>query len=573
MAHFPLKTHLTRGANRAKAVCRASWHQITLFFQKVVAAVQKCLLKIFNWVVLGTKISLLSVAIVVISFIVLCLLIVFWAFLSTSCAATTRYMLLRDIPGSTLVPLAFNVLPLITEWWRSEAIDTAIKNYLPPAVQPSVRLGNNSEIAFGPQSIFTSTAQQVVEKASDIKLALIKEYTESIIATSTLVLPYSDSKKSTLLFSGSSGEVNLDQIFRSPTAPFFSTEGGEYKGEIQLVFLKEEIGLDAALVVEISMLYAEDETDWALSGLKTLFTASQTVHVSTGPPEPRFFRKLWNEVVEFVFYVPLAMYRILFHMCLHNVHAPFPRVDHRREVAVVVPVYTGFSPPLAIRSHLRALNFTIFQQRTPVEKETVQRNGGLLGGIFPKRTISLERHRKVRLSRWLFHSSLRLEGIVYWLTEYPITSFVVLLGVFASLWAAVGVILLGSLLYFFWAVEKDEADEAADLEESNESEASNIFTDETSSQSTVASSAMDVPDDRNVAPKPRSLPRSSVKALPMASFRAPVRKDEIISSSGSERGEVEERGDSSLDRVEESRFTRGSKGEEGSMRRRKKGRV
>lgn len=373
-----------------------------------------------------TKISLISFLVAVATIILVCFGIMLFSTLCITSAATTRYMMLKDVPGSTVIPLSFNVLPLVTEWWRGEVIDRAIVHYLP---QDSSQSSNNS--------LHVSTANYVMEHASDLKISLLQKYIDYIIATSTLLIP--TSSESTLIFT-SRGEVNYDKLFSNPTAPLFTTDG-EYSATVQLVLLKEEVGSETALVLEYAMLYS-DEEEWSLPTLKVLFASSHSVNVRTGPYERWLLRSLLNGLIEFIFYVPLRIYRFFYHVSLDYVNAPFPNIDHRSEISVVVPLYNRFTPPSLLRNQLRAINFTLFQQLGSGEQ------------------------KKVRISRWMVHSSIQLTGIAYWLREYPFTSFIFLSSFYgATYFFALASLLALAALFFLWMKYKGESDEVEEEEE------------------------------------------------------------------------------------------------------------
>eukprot|EP00796_Vickermania_ingenoplastis_P003595 gene3595-2536_t len=382
-------TSVENGANRA----RSAWHS---FAQRVV---------------LYTKYSLISIIVVLAAMVVIVVAAAAFVTVTVTSAATTRFILLRHVPGSCVVPLSFNVLPLITEWWRSDAIDRAVSLYLPGQAPPTET-----------RALHSSTSTLVAERASDLKLSVLQQYVDSIVATSTLVLP--SMEPSELLFSPS-GDFNYDRLFSGEVKPLFTADG-EYAATVQLVLLKEEIGADTSLVLQYAMLYS-DEDSWSLPSLKVLFHSSHSVTIRTGPGKPRFLYSLFTTLVETVFYVPLRVYRYLYYVALDNVNSPFPNINHPQEVSVVIPLYTRFTPPVPLRSNLRALNFTVFQQRRDPEEQ------------------------KIRISRWMFHSNVRLGGLAYWLYEYPFSSFVLLSLAFGIAYGCVllGFVAVGICLFFY----------------------------------------------------------------------------------------------------------------------------
>lgn len=442
---------------------------------------------IFRIFFFTTKISLFSI---IISFALVCLLLVgvcLLTILSTTSAATVRYLLLKDVPGNGVVSLSFNVLPLVTEWWRGDVIDKAVHLYLPSSDLPftpeegedkkeerknadaraSYTVAERIRRGQANNLFSTEVSTAVLTKASDIKISLVRQYVDAIVATSTLLIPSRDRLRFHPSMQGvgfptifsSSGEVNPDLLFLPPTDPFFTLEA-EYAGSIQLVFLKEGVGVDAMLVVDYAILYADSgggrsgtddtsfssEDEWLLPNLRVLFRDTQTTHIRTGPPSRSRLRVLIRRGVERLFSIPLRVYRYLYYIALDTDNAPFPFIDSRREVSVVVPLYKRFTPPAPIRDRLRAINFTIYQAQFS------------------------QGEKKIRLSRWMFHSSIQLTGLAFYLREYPLISFVLLFFFFVVLYSVGFAIFVCVVLWKCFRGGAKESDENNWTESANEND-------------------------------------------------------------------------------------------------------
>lgn len=427
-----------------------------------------------------TKISLYSFLLtIVFTFLIFVGLIVL-GILSTTSAASVRYLWVKDIPGNGVVRLSFNVLPLVTEWWRSTAIDSALQYYLPPPeCQAEIEdgkgeKGERKHLEMRKPNIFTErektgfpnreyvagVSSTIITQASQVKISLVQQYVNAMVATSTLLIP----SKNRLslhrsmarmgfpsLFS-SSGKVNPDLLFKPPVDPFFTLDA-EYSGSIQLVFLKEDVGADSVLVVDFSILYAdmgegggevvggkpaslEDEDEWLLPHLRVLFGDTQTVHIQTGPPARSRLKRWLYKGVEKFFFFPLLACRYLYYFALDYENGPFPFIDSSKEVAVVIPLYKRFIPPSPIRDRLRAINFTIYQAQSSQEE------------------------KKVRLSRWMFHSSIQLQGVAYYFREYPFISFLLLCVFFSGVYFFGFVTLLLLVGWKCWRGEEKEEEQA-----------------------------------------------------------------------------------------------------------------
>lgn len=439
--------------------CSECFSSLKRFYLFLLKKCSLALAFIFNFFRITTKISLFSFffgfAFFFLIVTALCALVV----VNTLSSAAVRYLWLKDVPGNGLLSLSFNALPLTTEWWRSDALDKAVNYYLPPSedtfLQTELRSEENEKNSADQKSsalvgtlrkskfdgIYSTTvASSVLTKASDIKISLLRQYVDSLVATSTLLIPSHTriSGRPSLgpmgfsSFYSSSGEVNPDLLFKAPADPFFTREA-EYAGSVQLVFLKEAIGFDSVLVVDYSILYAAEEggkragpveeDEWLLPNLKVLFRDVQTVHIRTGPPFRLWWEKLIYNALGNLFYIPLLACRYLYYIALDYENAAFPFIDSYREVAVVVPLYKRFSPPAPIRDRLRAINFTIYQAQASQED------------------------KQARLSRWMFHSSIQLTGIAYYLREYPMVSFTLLFFFFGGLYST-GAILV--ILFVLW---------------------------------------------------------------------------------------------------------------------------
>lgn len=438
--------------------CAACFSSLKRFYFFLFEKFSRTLANILNFFRITTKIYFFSFFFGFALFFLIVAGLCALAVVNTVSSAAVRYLWLKDVPGNGLISLSFNALPLITEWWRSDALDKAVNYYLPPSEDSFMQMGLKSEenennfVDPKPSALVKTVrksqfegvhsmtvASTVLAKASDIKISLLRQHVDSIVATSTLLIP-SHTRISgrpsvgPMGFSSiysSSGEVNPDLLFKAPADPFFTREA-EYAGSVQLIFLKEAVGFEAVLVVDYSILYAaeeggkragpaEEEDEWLLPNLKVLFRDTQTVHIRTGPPLRPWWEKLMYNYFGSLFYIPLWVYRYLYYIALDYENAAFPFIDGFREVAVVVPLYQRFTPPAPIRDRLRAINFTIYQAQASQEE------------------------RKARLSRWMFHSSIQLTGMAYYLREYPLISFAFLFiffGLVYSTGAIVAVLLV-----------------------------------------------------------------------------------------------------------------------------------
>lgn len=416
-------------------------------------------------------------------------------------AVVVRYYTLSRVAGNHVVPLPFNTMPLHTEWWRNRPIDDAITRFVPSLEYAGARRsslpgpdadgngggrreggegeggnafpfygvaaedgasgigaspGNDDDLlsrirqaglrltgqgaAVDGGGGVGGLVQAQAGKLLDFKLAFLQQYANSLLATSTMIISTGAAK--TLFLPG--GAVNMEAIFDFGS-PMFSAQG-VYSGRMQLVFVREEVGRDVSVIVESAMLFAEDaRSPQSLSSLDVLFRRTHTVHVRTGDPPLSWVARFVAWWLRIVFYLPLKAYEVSQRWIRDSRSAPFPPIDHDREVAVLVDVYERFTPPPSLRSRLRALNFTVYYNHLN-EGSALSRAGA---------------RGRPALSRITFYSHVRLRGFTYFMAAYPVVSFLFLTAVLLVVYAAVALTTVtvgGAVLYyrFFSGAESDD---------------------------------------------------------------------------------------------------------------------
>ncbi|CCW71635.1 unnamed protein product [Phytomonas sp. Hart1] len=310
-----------------------------------------------------------------------------------------RYYMLRHVAGSHVIPLDFNTMPFYTEWWRNQPIDDAAFTHLSLLAQERPPVGSRLE---GNQSgRMTPYSSEGVELAyADMKLSILNRYRNSVLATSTMVLSSGLTEKVFL----HGGDVNLEAIFQLGS-PIFNAKA-EYFGKMQFVFLREDVGRDVTLMVENTMLLAEDaDLPQPLATLDVVFRKYVSLNVRTGDPLLWWPIRIAKYIFQILFYIPLKGFQIIQRLYIDSNTAPFPKIDHDREVAVTVNLYNRFAPPLSLQSRLRAMNVTVYQNHDGDS------------------SVSLKRAKLLRMT---FYSFLDLHGVVGWLVHHPVISFVFL---------------------------------------------------------------------------------------------------------------------------------------------------
>ncbi|ESL06507.1 hypothetical protein TRSC58_05818 [Trypanosoma rangeli SC58] len=300
-----------------------------------------------------------------------------------------RHYVLLHAPGNQLLPLTFNTMPYETELWRLHTLDTLVSRL---ASEPETlpRQGDGRSVVARKESTGAELSLSVAEQAASLKMSLIQQYVQNTLATSTLLVPTLVRRE---VFPPGGG-VSIEALFQQ-RKPMFNARG-VYDAKMQLVFMKEEVGRDVSLVLESSVLFSEDsDVSQALSGLDVLLKTTTSLTFTTGEKETSLLMHLVKTSFRFAFFVPLWMYEKFIEL-LHRDF--FPGVDTSTEVAVVVDVYSGFEPPLALQPRLRAINFTLYQE--------------------VKNALG-----RARLLRMHFFNRVHLAGLAYYFSTYTLTSF------------------------------------------------------------------------------------------------------------------------------------------------------
>lgn len=338
---------------------------------------------------------------------------------SVAAAAGLRRLVLANVPGTTVIPLHFNALPFHSEdWQRHLPEDAALRDFFLPDKDTRALLSSA-----GARGDMTHFLEQRMGQLVDTKFSLLSHFVNSHLASTTMHIPRSS--HSSEVFAPRGG-INLESLFQLGPAMFNAR--GEYTGRLQVVLAKEEEGRDVSLVLEASVLFAEDAVAVSsLHQLDVLFKTSTSAAVRTGPPHRALLIVLVKKAVRLCFYPPVRAYEYLMQSLRQRDNAAFPPVDASREVAVVLDVYGRFTPPLTLQPRLRAMNFTLFQLPDPMSPG------------------------RVKLSRLVFLSTVQLTGVARWLADYPISTFLLLVAVFFGVSAAMSVgLLLGVAGYVYW---------------------------------------------------------------------------------------------------------------------------
>lgn len=358
---------------------------------------------------------------------------------SVAAAAGLRRYVLANVPGTTVVPISFNALPFHSDDWQQHLPeDSALKEFFLPDRETRALIAS-----MGTRADPTHFLEQRMGQLVDTKFSLLNHFVNSHLASTTMYIPRA--AVSSEVFSPRGG-VNLESLFRLGPAMFNAR--GEYTARMQVVLAKEEVGRDVSLILESSMLFSEDATSVEpLHQFDVLFKRSSSVSTRTGPPYRAFAVVVVKKLLRLCFYPPTRAYEYLLASLRQRDNAAFPPIDASREVAVVMEVYGRFTPPLALQPRLRAMNFSLYQ--------------------LPE----LSSPSRVKLSRMVFLSTVQLTGIARWLADYPISTFLVMVGVFFGLSAAMSVgTLLGIAGYVYWTWFRTPSKSSSEDKESSDSE-------------------------------------------------------------------------------------------------------
>lgn len=338
---------------------------------------------------------------------------------SVATAAGIRHLVLANVPGTAVIPLHFNALPFHSDdWQRHMPEDAALREFLLPDRETRALLQGVAR-----QADTAAVVERRMEQFADAKFSLLSHFVNSHLASTTMPIPRAAASAD--VFSPRGG-VNVEGLFQLGPALFNAK--GEYTAKLQVVLAKEEVGRDVPLVLESAMLFSEDATAvQPLAHFDVLFRQSTSAAVRTGPPYRAWFVVLAKQLLRLTFYLPVRSYEYLERTLRQGDGAPFPPVDAAREVAVVLGVYERFTPPLALQPRLRAMNFTLFQ------------------------LPDVGAPSRVKVSRLVFLSTVRLTGVARWMTDYPVSTFLLLVSTFFGLFAIVSVgSVLSLFVYVYW---------------------------------------------------------------------------------------------------------------------------
>lgn len=347
---------------------------------------------------------------------------------SVATAAAIRYYTLSNVPGVRVTPLHFNALPFHGDAWRRSLPDDATMKHFFLSQSDAARASIEPVTA---ATDFPERRRSNVDRSysladhfADAKFSLLMRYVDSHLASSTFHIPRA--APSTEMFTPT-GAVNLEALFRRGP-PMFNALG-EYTAKLQVVVMRDdELGGDATLVLESSVLFSEYANDMPpLHQLNVLFKSSTTATVRIGDAFEMSLLRALRRVLRLCFYIPVTTYEYFMASLLSYSDAPFPSIQRDREVSVVMDVYDRFIPPWALQPRLRAMNFTLYQ------------------------LPDLTEVRRVKVSRMVLYSTVRLTGVAQLLADYPLVSFITLVVVFFALYVAVVVVFLGALtVYVYW---------------------------------------------------------------------------------------------------------------------------
>ncbi|KAH8617596.1 hypothetical protein ERJ75_000361300 [Trypanosoma vivax] len=299
-----------------------------------------------------------------------------------------RQYVLFNAPSNRLFSVQFNTLPLETEPWRLQQVRDAIsrlsaETHIIPHNGCDIASLKNSEVKGGARFI------PLEEQAALLKMSIVSNLVKSMVATGTFVIP-SHVRGEVFL---PDGGVSIEGLFRQPS-PMFSARA-TYRADAQLVFVKEEASRDVAMMLESSMLISDDPyAPQSIGSLHTLFKTTASFTLTTGERGGGWLTQLKTILVNVFCFAPMWFVETLFPILATGV---FPAYSGSTEVAVVVPLYSDFEPPLYLQPRLRAINFTLYQ-------------------------VGAEGGAKVSLKRVDLFTSVQLSGLAYYFSTYSLSS-------------------------------------------------------------------------------------------------------------------------------------------------------
>lgn len=262
-------------------------------------------------------------------------------------------------------------------------------------------------------------------------------------------------------------ESSTSDLFLPTATPIFNAAGA-YSATLQLVFLKQKKphhssggggGDPVSVSVHTTMLAVPRHHHssssatppiWKLSSVFRREHGTSFLSGDVSSSGASTIASLATQIIDLVLYMPKTTIGLAWSVFQEG-SSVFPLVAlDGSEVAVEVPLYHRFHPPMELQHRLAALNVSVFQRRDEGEGDDGEdlNNDDNSRASLPASSSSqrIDRQRTLRHSRQRregrsstsrlhvvranVHFTVQLEGLAYLLTEYPLSSAAVLTFIF-----------------------------------------------------------------------------------------------------------------------------------------------
>jgi hypothetical protein len=431
------------------------------------------------WFVLSTFILLGALL------MVLCLL---WCCFIGGVASSVavRHYMLRNIPEHQVLPLELEVASMQTEPWRWLELPAAVERaweseggrWLISKAQPleGQHVDGSPQQSDGPSCDGPSAGRQcgsvtssAATSSSMLASPTAKIAAETLSLQTQMIAEFQRSRWDSLVCHGlvrirgvpseNDGDESTSDLFLPTATPIFNAAGA-YSATLQLVFLKKKLtpqhrrsiaaaGDPVSVSVHATMLAVPRQHTsstppiWKLSSVfrREHGTSFLSGDVDTGASG---IASLATQIIDLVMYIPKSTIGLAWSVFQEGSSVFPPLAMDGSEVAVEVPLYHRFHPPMELQHRLAALNISVFQRLegadgddevdfgdngegaaehlsvTATQRREQQRRRNRRGGSNPR----------LHVVRANVHFTVQLEGLAYLLTEFPLISAAVLTFIF-----------------------------------------------------------------------------------------------------------------------------------------------
>lgn len=404
-------------------------------------------------------------------------------------SVAVRHLMLRNIPEHQVLPLELEVASLQTEPWRWLELPAAVERswesdggrWLRRKAQTrnsyehgdvSICEGSLDSTCSGGRDK-ESKPDGAAPPASSPRTSLTEEAkiaVDTLRRQTNLISNFQRQQWQSLVCHGlvrirgvpsesDGGDGDGEDLFLPTETPIFNA-AGRYSATLQLVFLKRRGGArrpssssggggdPVSVSVHTTMLAAprhhaavSSTSTPPLWRLTSVFRREHGTSFLSGEivddRQEGSIASFASQCLDLMLYMPRAALRLAWSVFQEGSSVFPPLAMDGSEVAVDVPLYHRFHPPMELQHRLAALNISVFQRLDDAiggddEDDHVHEPHRLTASDGYRRHTPARKpsHPRLHVVRANVYFSVQLEGLAYLLTEYPILSAAVMTCIF-----------------------------------------------------------------------------------------------------------------------------------------------